>query len=238
MNSKNLRSLAKKVRSQLDWPVLEQSHESPVIRIVSYPNTKSHVILKPDKLHDRTNDLDYLHELGHAFFCEKVHPVFSASSQFAPQGNKRQFLIVIPALSAACDWFIGHWQIELSPKEARKHLTESLPVAEDILGEPTLPPLEIVLDASLLIAQAIRYLDEPIDCGGVLKSAVDAFLSVPPEKPTVENCVLLVNRLMATYTDQHARLVNDGAFFVWEVYQPDDAGDGNRTASVAIGEAS
>jgi len=220
MHSKNLKSLIKKVRNQLDWPLLEQSHESPVIRIVSYPRSKSHVILKPDKLHNRSSDLDYLHELGHATFCEKIHPVFSATSQFAPQDNRRDYLVVIPALNTACDWFIGHWQLEVAPQAARKQLQESLPLAEEVLGEPRIPPVEIVLDASLLIAQAIHYLDEPIDCGGVLKVAVDAFLSVPPEKPTAENCVLLVNRLMATYTDQRARLLHDGEFHVWEVYRP------------------
>lgn len=220
MKTKLLKSVIKKVRADLDWPILEQPNEMPVIRIVSYPRTKSHVILQPDKLHNRSSDLDYLHELGHATFCEKIHPVFSATSQFAPQENKREYLAVIPALNTACDWFIGHWQLEVAPQASRKQLQESLPVAEEILGEPRIPPVEIVLDASLLIAQAIHYLEEPIDCGGVLKVAVDAFLSVPPEKPTAENCVLLVNLLMATYTEQRARLVHDGEFHVWEVYRP------------------
>ena len=220
MKTISLKSLIKKVRRDLKWPVLEQPDESPMIRIISYPRTKSHVILIPDKLHNRSSDLDYLHELGHATLCEKVHPVFSASSQFAAPDNKRQFLIVIPALTAACDWFIGHWQLEQSPQESRKLLQESIPLAEEVLGEPTLPPLEIILDASLLIAQGIHYLEEPIDCSGVLKVAVDAFLSVPPEKPSAENCVALVNLLMATYTEQRARLLRDDGFYLWEVYQP------------------
>lgn len=220
MRTRSLKSLLKKVRRDLTWPVLEQPGELPMIRIVSYPRTQSHVILIPDKLHNRSSDLDYLHELGHATLCEKVHPVFAANSQFAAPDNKRLFLMVIPALNAACDWFVGHWQLELSPQEVRTHLRESLPLAEEVLGEPTLPPLEIILDASLLIAQGIRYLDEPIDCGGVLKIAVDAYLSMPPDKPSAESCVTLVNLLMAIYSDHRARLVHDSGFYLWEVCQP------------------
>lgn len=223
MKSKSLKSLIEKVRSDLDWPVLEQPNELPVIRIISNHHTKSHVILMPDKPNILSSDLDYLHELGHATFCEKVHPVFSASSQFASQDNKRQYLTIIPALNAACDWFICHWQMELSPQDSRKQLQESLPVAEEVLGEPTLPPLEIILDASLLIAQGIHYLHEPIECGGVLKTAVDAFLSVPPENPSAESCIQLVNRLMATYTEKRAQLIRDDECYVWAISQPADA---------------
>lgn len=224
MKKKSLKSLIRQVRSELEWPVLEQPHEMPVIRVVSYPRTHSHIILMPDKLHNKSSDLDYLHELGHAYFCEKVHPVFSATGQFASQENKRLFLQVIPALNAACDWFIGHWQLELSPQVAREQLRESLVVAEEVLGAQQLPPLDIILDASLLIAQGIHYLDEPFECVGLLKTIVDAFLTMPPDQPSAENCLQLVNRLMATYTDHRARLVFDGEFHVWDVEASAGAG--------------
>jgi hypothetical protein len=232
MASNSLKSLLKKLRRDLDWPVLERPHDAPLIRIVSNTSNRSHVIFMPDKLHNRSNDLDYLHELGHAYFAEKVHPVFSANSQFARHENKRQYVNLIPALNAACDWFIGHWQLEVAPKVLRKHLEESLPVVEDVLGEANAPPLEVILDASLLIAQAIHYLDEPIDCGGLLKLAVDAFLSIPPDEPTPENCILLVNRLMATYTDHRARLVNDGEFHVWQLILPDEVSRVESAAAI------
>jgi len=233
MKKPSLQSSINKVRSELSWPFLEQPNEVPVIRIISDPHSRTHLFMIPDKLKRQSSDLDYLHELGHATLCEKVHPVFAANAQFAAQENKRQFLVILPALNAACDWFIYHWQMQIAPQAARDQLLENMPIAEEILGESTLPPLEIILEASLLIAQGIQYLQEPIECGGVLKIAVDAFLSVPPEKPSAENCVLLVNRLMATYTDQRARLVNDGAYHVWDVYQP-AAGKGSIEAAGAL----
>jgi len=234
MKNPSLQSSINKVRNDLSWPFIEQPNEVPVIRITSDPQSRTHVILIPDKLKRQSSDLDYLHELGHATLCEQIHPVFAANAQFATQENKRQFLVMLPALNAACDWFIYDWQLQIAPQAARDQILENMPLAEEILGESTLPPLEIILDAALLIAQGIHYLQEPIECGGVLKVAVDAFLSVTPEKPSAENCALLVNRLMATYTDQRARLVNDGAYSVWEVYQP--AAGYNEVAAVAVSE--
>jgi hypothetical protein len=223
MKSKSLKSQIKKALDGLEWPILIEPHEMPVIRIVSNPHKKSHIILMPDKIHNRSSDLDYLHELGHATLCERVHPVFAVNILFAPLTNKKQFLPVIPAFNAACDWFVGDWQMEISPKAARKQLEENVPLAEEVLGAPQIPPLEIILDASLIIAQSIHYLDDPIDCVGPLKLAVDAFISIPPDKPSLHMCVFLTNRLMATYTDQRVRFNEAGDASAWEVYTADKA---------------
>lgn len=220
MNSNDLKSVIEKVRSELSWPVQEQSNESPAFHVVTYPNTKSHVILVPGEPSDTGCELDYLHGLGHATFCEKVHPLFSLSGQFAPQEKRRQYLEIVPALNVACDWFIDHWLTELAPEEMLAEFRENLPEAEEILAEVEQPRLEDLLDASLIIAQGIHYLKEPIVCEGTLKIAVDAFLSIPPEQPSAENCVLLVNRLMATYSDKRARFVRDGENFAWELFEP------------------
>lgn len=231
MTKKSLKSLIKKVVNNLSWPILEKDSEVPAIRVISDNRNRTHFILMPDKKQNEGSDLDYLHELGHATLCEKVHPVFATNGQFSPMANKRQFLPLLPALIAAGDWFVCHWQMEVLPEEMHKLIREHLPVVEEVLGSPKLPPLEIILDSALLIAQAVHYLNEPIDCGGVLKNVVDAFLSVPPERPSAENLILLVNRLMATYTDQRARLVSDDGYDVWEVYQPPAIDDGANSLS-------
>lgn len=223
METRSLHSLLKQVRNELEWPVLEQPHGMPVVRIVSYPRDRSHVILTPEQASKQYNAPEYLHELGHAILCERSHPVFSASASFAPRGNKRLFMVLHPALNVACDWFVGEWQMGVAPELTRRQIEESLPVAEEILAQATLPPLEIILDAAMVIAQAIHYLEEPIECEGVLQTAVQAFLSVPPGEPSAEACVGLVNRLMATYTDQRARLVCEEGVYAWEVVEAPEA---------------
>jgi hypothetical protein len=221
MKTESVKNLVKRARGELQWPVLEQPHELPVLRVISYPRTRSHVILVPDKKQQkRSTDLDCLHELGHATLCERVHPVFSASSHFASQESERHFLVAVPALNVACDWFVSQWQMMLSPQLSRKQIRKGLSVAEEVLGADQLPPLEIILDAAGVIAQNIHYLGEPIECEGVLQQAVDACLSIPPEQPSAENCQLLVNLLMATYTDYRVRLLHEDEIYTWEIYQP------------------
>lgn len=217
------KKLLKKVQGDLTWSHIERDTEMPVIRVVSDIGRKTHFIHMPDKLHNKSSDLDFLHELGHATLCETIHPVFATNGQFPQMANKKQFLQLLPALNAASDWYVCHWQRELMQKKMDAQIRESLPIVEEILGKPELPPIEIILDASLIVAEAIVYLNEPIDCDGVLKSIVDTFLSMPPDQPSEENCVLLVNRLMSAYSDMRARLVPDESFSVWEMYQPNSA---------------
>lgn len=236
MKMHSMENVIKKVQSNLKWPTLERDSELPVIRIVSDIKSHSHLIFMPEKLHNKSSDLDYLHELGHATLCELVHPVFATNGQFAPLVNKKQFLPLLPSLSAASDWFVCHWQHKLIPEEMHKLIEENIPVVEEVLGMPDLPPVEIILDASLIIAQAVYYMDEPIECDGVLKNLVDAFLSVSPKHPSAENCVHLVNLLMATYTVQRARLIPDDGVSVWSIYHPPkaDSATGSAVSSQAV----
>lgn len=220
MKKRSAKSVLKKVFNDLDWPVLESPTEMQMIRILSDPKHKSHFKYQPAKGNDKGSDLDHLHELGHATFCERVHPVFATNSQFPGLANKKQYLQMLPALSTASDWFVCHWQQELLPEQMHTVIRESLPVVEELLGKEELPPVEIILDAALLIAQAVNYLGEPIECGGPLKDLVDAFLSVAPEAPSAEQLELLINKLMATYSEQRVRLVPDEGHLVWRVEEP------------------
>jgi len=217
MKKKSAQSVLKKVFNDLEWPILESPTDMHMIRILSDQKHKSHFKYVPAKENDKTSDLDHLHELGHATFCEKVHPIFATNSQFPALSSKKKYLQMLPALSTASDWFVCHWQQELMPAEMQAVVRDSLPVVEEILGKEELPPIEIILDASLLIAQAKRYLNEPIECGGPLKQLVDAFLSVPPESPSAENLELLVNKLMAAYSEQRALLVAEEGNLVWQI---------------------
>jgi hypothetical protein len=61
---------------------------------------------------------------------------------------------------------------------------------------------------------------EPLECDGVLKTIIDHFMSVPPEQPSVDKYVHLVNLLLSTYTEQRARLVADDDMAVWDIYLP------------------
>ena len=222
MNTKSLKDKIKKVRSELSWPVIEKSHDVPAVYIATSFQHRKHAIMLPPKGKNQSTDLDYLHELGRARLCEQVHPVFGTGHQFVRQTENRNFLVMRPALDAASDWFIDHWLLGVAPRATRRQFREGLAMAEEVIADPKLPSLEILLDASLVIAQSIRYLKEPIECDGPLKQAVEAFLSVSPDEPSLANCITLMNRLQATYTDQRAELAPDGAGYVWQFSRETD----------------
>lgn len=223
MKRQSTKSLLKKVFSDLDWPILESATDMPTIRIVSDQQHKSHFMYVPKRDLDKSSHLDYLHELGHATLCERVHPVFASNGQFPLLANKKRFLQMLPALGSASDWFVCHWQRGLLPQQMDAVIRESLPTVEEILAQKELPPVEIILDAAFLIAQAVHYLDEPLECGGVLKDLVDAFLSVPPDAPSADRLQLLVNKIMASYTQERVQLVPEDGRLVWDLVEPETA---------------
>lgn len=222
--SRTMSRIISAARDELQWPVLERTHDQPVVRVISNPRERSHIIYLPAWDQQLSGDLDYLHEVGHALFCERYHPLFAANAYFSQSTRKRDFEVIAPALSAAVDWFLSSWMAGLAPRRTKDQWRENLQVAEEILQKPTLPPFEVFLDSSLAIAQVIHFCRERIDCGGVLKDAVDAFLTTPPDSPGVEAVVTLVNRLLSFATDKRARLVNDGEFDIWELYIPESVG--------------
>ncbi len=218
MKAKKLQNLIKKFRNELTWPTLDKTDDTEVVRIVSNPQTRAHTLFIPDEQKYTIDNARYLHELAHAILCEQVHPVFAASCYFANDLSKDQFTILAPALNAACDWFVGHWLLEKCPAHAKEELQERFAATEKVLELPQAPPIDIFLDSSLTVAQAITYLDEPVDCGGLLKDAVDAFISIAPGRPSADAYATLVNRLMAIYTPLRARIVGDREYSVWEVF--------------------
>jgi hypothetical protein len=223
MKNKKLKEISKKVRAQLQWATLDKPEPVEFIRVFSNPRTRAHTLIVPDDPKVDRDHLAHLSALGHAVFCEQVHPLFAANSYFAGSTDKPRFVALAPALNAGTEWFIGHWLMETCPEPAKEHLREVLDSAEKALGAPQPPPVDVFLDAARIVAQAIKYLGEPIDCGGVLKKAVDTYLAIPPDKPSKNACIELINRLMATYTTMHARLVVEDGVEVWEVYEPEAA---------------
>lgn len=223
--SRTMSRIISSARNELQWPVLERTHDLPVVRVVSNPRERSHVIYLPSDENPLSGDLDYLHEVGHALFCERYHPLFAANAHFSQSTHKRDFEMIAPALSASVDWFLSSWMVAMAPRRIKDQWRENLRIAEEILQKPAIPPFEVFLDTALVIAQVIHFCREEIECAGVLNDAVDAFLATPPDSPTVEGVVFLVNSLLSFATEKRARLVNDGEYDIWQLYVP-ESGEG------------
>jgi hypothetical protein len=230
MKGKKLKSFVKKAKDELSWLVLEEAQESGPLRIFSDPKTRTHTIFQPLPPPEGGPDpeLHYLHELGHALLCERVHPFFSNGFPLIGLDDK-QIPAVAPVLSAASDWFVGHWMMEFcqdaAMAELKKEYEATAGLMAGLMEKGETPSIDKLFVAVLIIAQSIKYLNEPVECSGFLGSAVQAFLAVPPEKPSVGKMEELINRLLSLGAPYRCRHGNSQGLDVLEFYRASKEGD-------------
>ena len=197
MKTKKIKNLVKKAKAELTWLSLELPQDKGPVRVVSDPDAKIHrIFLSPETAEaDPRQELLYLHELGHATLCERVHPFFG--TMFPITGlEQRLGPAVSPVLNAAGDWFVGQWQTEFCPELALAELKSEFDASTELLSKEEPPTVDEFFAVALIIAQAIKYLKVQDNCAGFLKQTVHAFLEVPPENPSVQKFELLTNKLL------------------------------------------
>ena len=223
MKTKKLKNLVKKAKDELTWGVLEEDLPSVPLHIFSDSRIRVHTIFLPLGTPDECSDQDlhYLHELGHALLCERVHPFFS--NCFPISGLDEKLLpAVSPVLNAAGDWFVGHWMMEFCRDAAIAELKKEYEATAEMMAKGDPPDVDKFFVAVLIIAQAIKYLDMRVECTGFLDAAVQSFLAVTPEKPTVQKIEELINRLLSLGAPYRCRRVIGQGQDVMEFYRASD----------------
>lgn len=200
MKTKKIKNLVKKAKAELNWLVLELPQDKGPVRIVSDPDAKVHRIFLPPEAAeaDPTQELLYLHELGHATLCERVHPFFG--TMFPITGVEERLVpAVSPLINAAGDWFVGQWQTEFCPELALAELKKEFDTTSEQLSNQQTSSVEVdkFFVAALIIAQSLKYLKVQNNSAGFLDKVVQAFLDVPPENPTVQKLEQLINKFLA-----------------------------------------
>ena len=198
MKTKKQKNLVKKIRGELSWTVREVAQESGPLRIFTDPVVRTHTIFLPSAPTEEgpAQELLYLHELGHALLCERVHPFFS--SGFPITGlDEGQVPAVSLVLNAAGDWFVGQWMMEFFHDVAIDELKKEYAATAGMMEKGETPSIDKFFVAVLIIAQSIKYLKAPVECSGFLDTAVKAFLEVPPEKPSLRKIENLINSLLS-----------------------------------------
>lgn len=223
MKTKKLKNLVKKAKDELSWRTLDQAQESGPPRIFSDPVARTHTIFRPSSPLEQgpLQELLYLHELGHALLCERVHPFFSSGFPIAGL-EERQIPAVSPLLYVASDWFVGHWMMEFCHEVAIDELKKEYEATAEMMrkGEPE--SIDKFFVAVLIIAQSIKYLKVQVECSGFLDSAVKAFLAVPPEKPSLGKIEDLINSLLLLGSPYQCRHLNKEGQDVLEFYRPSE----------------
>jgi hypothetical protein len=220
MKTKKLKNLVKKAKAELSWTVREDVQEAGPLRIFSDPVVRTHTIFLPSSPTEEGpgQEIPYLHELGHALLCERVHPFYS--SGFPLSGLvEAQVPAVSLVLNSASDWFVGHWMMEFCHDVAIAELKKEYAATAEMMEKGENPGIDKFFVAVLIIAQSIKYLKAPVECSGFLDSAVKAFLAVPPEKPTLRKIEKLINSLLSLGSPFQCRHVNSEGQDVLEFYR-------------------
>jgi hypothetical protein len=220
MKTKKLKNLVKKAKDELTWAVLEVPQPNGPIRIFSDPVERTHTIfISASPPGDgQSPELLYLHELGHALLCESVHPFFSGG--FPLTGLEQRFVpAVTPLLNTAGDWFVGHWMTEFCREVAIAELEKEYGATAEMMDKGETPDVDRFFVAVLIIAQSMKYLKVRVECSGFLDKAVQAFLAIPPEKPTVGKFEELVNSLLGLGSPFRCRRVVSQGQDVMEFYK-------------------
>ena len=182
MKPKKLRNIITKVKTSLEWQLQQMPGTRDFLQIVSDPDRKRHTVLVPKK---DAPDLDFLHELGHAVLCEKVHPLFS-TSVFVLGTPLSQVRALTPVMTACQDWFVDGWLRALVQSEFDAEMDRSLAICRD------LPDFENRLAMAVMSAQDV-YFRKGRGVDG-LAGLSAPFLAVPPDKPSAKRLEFLVNR--------------------------------------------
>lgn len=221
MKTKKLKNLVKKARCELSWPTQEVAQQSGPLRIFSDPVARTHTIFLPVSPLEEgpSQELLYLHEMGHAVLCERVHHFFSSGFPVAGLDNK-QIQAVSPLLYTASDWFVGHWMMEFCPDVAIAELKKEYESTAEMMEKGGPEGIDKFFVSVLIIAQSIKYLKVPVDCSGFLNSAVKAFLAIPPEKPSRQNLENLINSLLSLGAPFRCRNMTSEGQDVLEFYRP------------------
>jgi len=193
--SKNIKKAIKKYKHALKWKLETIQNESiKTLEIVSDKKNFIHRVYIPE---NDVRDIEFLHELGHAFLCENIHQLFSTSSFL--NYNEYRMKILVPIVRAADDWFVDQWLFEIAPNDEKKEIEEHYKLVMASIEK--IDSYEIMVASAFLIAQAERYLKIKPGITGDIRKLIDCFLNVNPEKPNVKKLEKLINSMLSLVSD-------------------------------------
>lgn len=205
-------SLIQKIQSSLKWRVSTIQHETRHMEITSNPVEKTHTIYVPPP-DAEWRDIEYLHELGHAYLAETVHPLFS-SAYFAKGTPDTLVQILTWPKRTADDWFVDDLLMQWCPDEERAEIEEHVDMAA-MIDEPDNPIW--VFGAGLMFAQAIEYQVKHPPVPKSVIPIVDILRSIRPGSPSLRNLRGLTNRLVSLVTKHQLVVTNHNGIDVWKV---------------------
>lgn len=211
--SKNIKKAIKKYKHALKWELKTIQNESiKTLEIVSDKKNFIHRVYIPE---NDVRDIEFLHELGHAFLCENIHQLFSTASFL--NYTEYRMKILTPIVRAADDWFVDQWLFEIAPNDEKKEIEEHYKMAMKTIGHHD--SYEMMIGCAFLIAQAERYLKIKSGVTGDSRKLIDCFLNVNPGNPNVKKLEKLINSMLSLVSDFQVEVCGND----WNIKQEGDS---------------
>jgi len=198
--------ISNKIKSELLWEIKIEPIDSWMSSITSSISEKKHTIHVARKTEGYLRlALDFIHELIHAKLCEQVH-VFFSSIHFVENADMNLSESIAPIINTAIDWFVEAQVAALCPDEMRQSLASDLKLSSNDTLDKQLT-IDTVYARALIAACGIKWGNFEIELGGDYKRIVDTLMTIPPESPSIDNLLLLMNRLLELFTNYSVHVV-------------------------------
>lgn len=208
-----------RVRAGLKWHITEEIGNSPDFTITSDPWARTHTIRRPAS-GDMPRDMEYRHELAHAWLAEHVHPLLS-TAYFRRGISQDSIEPLVSPKRCAADWFADALLRTWCPRKADREVIEHLGYVFDLAGDAE-QDISILYGGGLVVAQAVHWNLKRVVVPPIYRPVVDILLAFPPEKPSITKMRTLINRLAALTTDLRVAITHDDGIEVWDLIQRGD----------------
>ena len=190
-----VRAKIRELVSELQWPIEVRTSEEPVPTITCNPFRKVHIVHMPE----RFGPLDALHEVIHAWLCERVHPIFGTVviDGQTDESTLTLFMQHESLYTCAQDWFVDHWLIHWFPEEYSKTLKAYLRVLKLLLARDPgalRTDFNMACPAGLLFAEVHRAGIEA-EVPDQVWDMYDSFRRIDPSRPSAAAMLELLNSL-------------------------------------------
>jgi len=212
--AENLTKIRNRILGSLKWEVQNRTGDESEIQIISVAKHRRHVVSIPQR-GDPVREIEYLHELAHAWLAERIHPLLS-TAVIVPRPPADVLQSLMAPKRCAADWFadavLWEWAPKASAREIREHLGYILAMTPEELNG------EMLYQGGLICAQALYWKIRPFNVPGPLQPVVDTLLKFPPDRPNLPKMQALLNALAALTTAWRVRAIPDEELGseVWE----------------------
>lgn len=215
--SEDLKLITVKVRSGLNWKIIDKTKPSGIPEVTSDPQKQIHEISMPTDMPDDV-DLLYLHELAHADLAERIHCLFSSIPiAWADDVPESEWSSCVMAMRIATDWFADAHLSQWCPNALKSRVKQSYKEYMELHSSGLLSPDQDFYELGLMVAQAIYFGSPNTDLPSSVEPVVNKLLETDPLDPSLTALENLASNLLLLRHAVKLKCVSDGEDQGWDI---------------------